>query len=155
MIQMSPEQQDVRTFQWKFDVPMAPEPAFLDPQAEQFRIKFMQEELDEFKEACAEGDMLKAADALVDLAYVLHGTALMMGLVGSWTRLWNEVQRANMAKERATSADQSKRGSTLDVIKPAGWAPPNHSIVLGRGPWPEFDTTNRVVREHKRGKEAP
>ena len=91
---------DVKAFQSKFDIPMAPVPAFLDQAAEQFRTKFLQEELDEFKEACQHQDLAKAFDALLDLAYVVHGTALMMGL--PWDKGWAEVQRANMQKVRPT-----------------------------------------------------
>lgn len=127
---------DVRAFHEKFAVPMATEPSFLDVEAADFRQRFMQEELDEFKEAVDQGDMLLAGDALVDLVYVVLGTALMMGL--PWSAMWNEVQRANMAKERASSAGQSKRGSALDVVKPAGWTPPDHSQFIGQGPWPTF-----------------
>lgn len=130
------ERADVLAFQQKFNVPMAKEPSFLDREAFNFRWKFMQEELNEFVTAHNEGDMHGAADALVDLAYVLHGTALMMGL--PWPMLWSEVQRANMAKERATSASQSKRGTALDVIKPEGWKGPDHTAALGEGPWPTF-----------------
>lgn len=132
---------DVLAFQQKFDIPMSPTPAFLDEEAETFRVKFMQEELDEFQEACEQLDIQKAADALVDLVYVVHGTALMMGL--PWDQLWAEVQRANMAKERATSLDQSKRKSTLDVIKPPGWQPPNHAAAVGSG----CDIFNTKTRE--------
>lgn len=135
------ERTDVLAFQQKFQVPMASAPAFLDPQAFEFRLKFLQEELDEFKDSHEAGDMHGAADALVDLAYVLHGTALMMGL--PWPRLWEEVQRANMAKERATHAGQSKRGSALDVIKPPGWKDPDHTAALGVGPWPTLQTIQR------------
>ena len=39
---------------------------------------------------------------------------------------WDRVHKANMAKERATSADQSKHGSAQDIIKPAGWTAPDH-----------------------------
>lgn len=39
---------------------------------------------------------------------------------------WTRVHAANMAKERATSSDQSKHGSAQDIIKPAGWTAPNH-----------------------------
>lgn len=39
---------------------------------------------------------------------------------------WDRVHAANMAKERATSADQSKHGSAQDIIKPAGWTAPDH-----------------------------
>lgn len=131
---MFKEHDDVCAFQEKFNVPMAVEPTFLDPEAFKFRVKFMQEELDEFITDHSEHNMHGAADALVDLAYVLHGTALMMGL--PWSELWDEVQRANMAKERATCASQSKRGSALDVIKPEGWKAPDHTAALGAGPWP-------------------
>jgi len=44
--------------------------------------------------------------------------------------LWNEVQRANMSKVRASSESQSKRGSSLDVIKPEGWRGPDIQGVL-------------------------
>lgn len=138
---------DVLAFHQKFGVPMPQEPSFLGSEAFGFRLNFMQEELNEFYDDHTAGDMLKAADALVDLVYVTIGTALMMGL--PWPRLWEEVQRANMAKERATSAGQSKRCTALDVIKPLGWIPPDHSAALPKtriaigsgqvGGWPVFD----------------
>ena len=128
------ERQDVIAFHQRFGVPTASEPSFLNPEAYQFRLKFMQEELDEFMLSHSSGDMHGAADALVDLAYVVHGTAHMMGL--PWPRLWAEVQRANMDKVRATDATQSKRGTSLDVVKPDGWKGPDHSPALGNGPWP-------------------
>lgn len=132
------EHEDVRLFQEKFQIPMSKVPALLDSAAFNFRSGFMAEELSEFIEAHTASDLIGAADALVDLAYVLHGTALMMGL--PWELLWKEVQRANMAKERATHPGQSKRSSTLDVIKPVGWKGPNHAQFLGVSGWPVFNT---------------
>lgn len=128
------ERVDVLAFQQKFRVPMAQEPSWLPEHLFEFRYKFLQEELQEFFAACAMHDMHGAADALVDLSYVLHGTALMMGL--PWPMLWEEVQRKNMQKERAKHAGESKRGSSFDVVKPAGWTPPDHTEALGNGPWP-------------------
>lgn len=139
------ERADVLAFQQKFQVPRAKAPAFLDQQAFEFRLKVLQEELNEFKDSHEAGDMHGAADALVDLAYGLHGTALMMGL--PWPRLWEEVQRANMAKERASHAGQSKRGPALDVIKPEGWKVPDHTATLGVGPWPTLRTTEQLELE--------
>lgn len=148
---------DVLAFHQKFGVPMPSEPSFLGPEAFGFRMKFMQEELNEFHDDHSAGDMLKAADALVDLVYVTVGTALMMGL--PWPRLWAEVQRANMAKERATSSGQSKRGTALDVIKPEGWKAPDHSaalpktrIAIGTGQvsgWPVFDPSGSDVVKYE------
>ena len=125
--------EDVQAFHEKFQVPRALSPRLLDPVTFEFRNKFLQEELDEFVEGFVERDLHKMGDALVDLVYVALGTADIMGL--PWDKLWDEVQRANMAKERATRPEDSKRGSTLDVIKPPGWTPPDHTPALGVGPW--------------------
>lgn len=93
--------------------------------AAEFRIKFMQEELDEFVEAYARGDKVKAFDALLDLAYVVYGTALFMGIDPfKWTIGMLAVHDANMRKIRVESSDQSKRGSKFDVVKPKGWESP-------------------------------
>lgn len=48
--------------------------------------------------------------------------------------LWDEVQRVNMAKERAESAEASGRGSAFDVIKPEGWTPPAIEEILADHP---------------------
>ncbi len=131
------EQHDVHEFQRQFEIPMAQTPSLLGPELYRFRAGFLEEEVREFREAHDAGDLLGAADALVDLAYVLHGTALMMGL--PWPRLWETVQEKNMLKVRALHAADSKRGTTYDVVKPAGWTPPDHREALGEGPWPVFD----------------
>lgn len=125
------EYHDVQAFHQKFGVSMAKVASLLGREAFEFRLKFMQEELDEFNMDHEDGDLHGAADALVDLVYVAVGTALIMGL--PWDTLWAEVQRKNMEKERATRADQSKRGSKFDVVKPAGWTPPDHTTALMNG----------------------
>jgi predicted HAD superfamily Cof-like phosphohydrolase len=127
--------EDVHAFHLKFDLPPPVTPRLLDEETFEFRRRFLEEELTELVEAQLEGDMVKAADALVDLVYVALGTAVMMGL--PWQELWDNVQRANMAKVRAQSADESKRGSTLDVVKPPGWNAPDHSRTLLRWGWRE------------------
>ena len=124
------ELDDVRAFHDKFGVPMSPVPALLDTEAVRFRIKFMQEELNEFIECHDSLDIHGSADALVDLVYVAIGTALKMGL--PWPALWAEVQRANLEKRLAKpDGSDSKRGSPLDVVKPPGWVAPDHTGALG------------------------
>jgi hypothetical protein len=68
------------------------------------------------------------ADALVDIVYVAMGTAYMMGL--PWQQLWDEVQRSNMDKVRASDASQSKRKNSLDVVKPQGWVGPDLKSII-------------------------
>lgn len=98
-------------------------PRLLDLELFRFRLKFLHEELDEFTDAHLRGDLVEAADGLIDLVYVALGTAVMMGL--PWQALWDEVHRANMKKIRVASSDESKRGSAFDVRKPASWVPPD------------------------------
>lgn len=93
-----------------------------------FRDDFMREELNEFMEGYDERDHAKMFDALIDLVYVAMGTAHLLGY--PWQAGWNRVQEANMRKERATSEDMSKRRSTLDVVKPPGWTPPDIEGLL-------------------------
>lgn len=95
-----------------------------------FRYGFLAEELQEFKDAHLAGDLAGAFDALLDLVYVALGTAHLMEL--PWQEGWDAVQDANMAKERATSAEQSTRLSAFDVIKPPGWTPPDIEGILGK-----------------------
>lgn len=100
------------------------------PEKLEMRRRFMQEELDEFIEAESQEDRAGMADALIDLVYVAMGTAFLMGL--PWEELWAEVHTANMLKIRATRADESKRGTAFDAVKPQGWEPPDIEGVLAR-----------------------
>ena len=50
-----------------------------------------------------------------------------------WQECWDEVQRANMTKERVLAGgvdSRSKRGHTLDVVKPEGWTGPQLLPIL-------------------------
>lgn len=126
--------EDVGDFHSKYGLPRAGKllPHLLPPNAQKFRENFLQEELDEFIRAWTFEDLPGAFDALLDLVYVALGTAHMMGL--PWQEGWDEVQRANMTKVRAASAEDArgKRGSALDVVKPEGWLPPDLEGVLNR-----------------------
>lgn len=121
--------EDVKAFHKKFGLIVSDVPVRLTDRKADERIEFMQEELDEYVAGVAEKDMAKIADSLVDLVYVALGTAVMHGL--PWALLWNEVQRANMAKVRGTT----HRGHAVDVMKPPGWVPPNHDPLLEASGW--------------------
>jgi predicted HAD superfamily Cof-like phosphohydrolase len=124
---------DVGDFHRKFDLPTSQDgrrnPVPHDPELMEFRVKFMQEELDEFKEGLEELDHEKMFDALLDLAYVVFGTAHFLNY--PWQAGWDAVQSANMKKVRAAKdGSDSKRGSSFDVVKPPGWTAPDIGSVL-------------------------
>ena len=121
--------QDIAAFHEKFGLGYNGSPREIDENLASFRAKFMQEELDEYKLAYTEGDLEKQFDALIDLVYVALGTAYLQGF--PFQAGWRRVQAANMAKVRAKSADESKRGSAFDIVKPKGWMPPFLWDLLG------------------------
>jgi predicted HAD superfamily Cof-like phosphohydrolase len=115
---------DILEFHRKFGLEPAQPPSFLDPEMQKFRSGFIREEADEYEEAIAEGDLEKAFDALIDLVYVAVGTAYLHGF--RFAEGWSRVHGKNMEKIRAERADDSKRGTAYDVVKPEGWTPPDH-----------------------------
>jgi len=126
--------ESVRAFHEKFGLPIGDAlPDLVSDEVRDFRLKFLQEEMDELREAYAKQSLPDIADALVDLVYIALGTALFHGL--PWPALFAEVQRANMTKVRASRAEDSKRGSAFDVTKPEGWQPPDIVQVLMDHGW--------------------
>lgn len=88
------------------------------------RTDHLQEELDELKENVKNKNVEEVIDALVDLVYIAIGTSNLCGF--DFDKHWNEVQRANITKERG----KTKRGHSFDAMKPKGWKAPNHKKVL-------------------------
>lgn len=87
------------------------------------RLRFLDEELDEFGEAGIKGNIVGVADALADIVYVALGTAWQMGL--PFQDIWNVVHNANMKKVRGVT----KRGNKNDAAKPPGWQSPEPAIA--------------------------
>lgn len=95
--------------------------AFLD-----FRIKFLQEELDELKTAKNADDVV---DALIDLCVVAIGTLDVMQL--NTYEAWNVVHKANMNKEVGIKESRPNPLGLPDLIKPDGWEAPCHFDNVG------------------------
>lgn len=95
-----------------------------------FRIKFLTEEIDELKEALDTGDRVGVFDALLDLVYVAQGTALMAGITPEkWAKGMKAVHKANMKKKKVKNADESKRGHHFDCVKPKNWVGPETTLA--------------------------
>ena len=71
----------------------------INPKDAQFVIDFIQEELDELKEAVEKKDIVEIFDALLDITYVgLGNGALVFGLKDRIVAGYAEVQGSNMSK---------------------------------------------------------
>jgi predicted HAD superfamily Cof-like phosphohydrolase len=92
----------------------------------QFRIAFLQEELDEMKSATNGDDVV---DALIDLCVVAIGTLDAFD-IDSQTA-WKRVHEANMNKEVGIKASRPNPLGLPDLIKPEGWTAPSHADNIG------------------------
>lgn len=114
----------------------------------EFRLKFLQEELDEAKTAAhiledmqiselnAEARALRAreaaadiVDACIDLCVVAIGT-LDAFEVDAY-EAWDRVHKANMAKKPGIKPERPNPLGLPDLIKPAGWTAPTHDDNIG------------------------
>jgi predicted HAD superfamily Cof-like phosphohydrolase len=103
-----------------------------------FRIDFLQEELDEMRDAVVsyEAGTLKGdkaaddtVDALIDLCVVAIGT--LNGFDVNAIESWNRVHDKNMQKEVGIKASRPNPLGLPDLIKPEGWTAPTHIDNVG------------------------
>lgn len=110
----------------------------------EFRLRLINEELEELTTALAATDVVKTADGLADLVYVLVGCAVTWGI--DLASVFDEVHRSNMTKEpgNASSGGKAIKGPNFSpadvegVLKDAAanyddtddgwWKPPTRAI---------------------------
>lgn len=107
----------VAAFHELFDLPVLKAPQLPAAQRCRLRTNLLQEELDELKQALAEGDLVGVADALADLQYVLSGAVLEFGLGEKFKALFDEVQRSNMSKAAKTRAEAEATVSHYSAVR--------------------------------------
>lgn len=89
--------EQVREFHKAFGVADPDKPTLLENKEQRLRISLIREELEEYIEAVTNDDLVEAADALCDLAYVVFGAAACHGFT-RFDEMFDEVQRSNMSK---------------------------------------------------------
>jgi len=87
-----------------------------------FRIKFLEEELNELKDN--QNNPEEIVDALIDLCVVAIGTLDSFG-VDAYIA-WNAVQKANMSKQVGIKESRPNPLDLPDLVKPKGWVAPSH-----------------------------
>ena len=90
----------------------------------EFRIKMMQEELDETKKAYQDKNEEEMVDGIIDLCVFAIGTLEVFGVDAN--KAWDEVYRANMSKEVGIKEGRPNPLGLPDLVKPKGWKGPNH-----------------------------
>lgn len=92
----------------------------------EFRIKFLEEEMNELSTAETADDVV---DALIDLCVVAIGT---LDLFDVDARLaWDRVHEANMNKLVGIKESRPNPLGLPDLVKPEGWTAPSHKDNVG------------------------
>ena len=104
---------EVQEFNDTFGKPNNYEPTIPGKKDWQFVIDFVKEELEEYEQACKNGDIVEILDALCDIAYVSLGNGTMLhGLKDKIWPAYQDVQASNLSK-----ACQSQEEARLTVEK--------------------------------------
>lgn len=135
---------DVREFMASAQQEMPAAPTVLDGAAKWSRFSMITEEFGEHKKALAdlkkaseyndqhgiEEAMIELGDSIIDMIFVLIGTALAYGLDPD--AMWAEIARSNRSKVIPTTGFMDK-DSTGKVTKPATFSPPDlREVIYGR-----------------------
>ena len=86
----------VKIFMETFGQEVKNKPSFSSEKINELRYELIREELDEFKEALKNKDILEVADALTDILYVTYGAGHAFGI--DLDKCFEEVQKSNMSK---------------------------------------------------------
>jgi phosphoribosyl-ATP pyrophosphohydrolase len=89
-----------------------------------FRIKMMQEELDETRVAFQNKNEEEVVDGIIDLCVFAIGTLEVFGVDAN--KAWDEVYKANMSKEVGIKEGRPNPLGLPDLVKPKGWEGPSH-----------------------------
>ena len=88
--------QKVKNFMKTFGQEVKSKPSFSSEKINILRYNLIKEELDEFKKALDNNDLLEVADALTDILYVTYGAGHAFGI--NLDACFEEVQNSNMSK---------------------------------------------------------
>ena len=86
----------VKIFMETFGQEVKIKPSFSSEKINDLRYELIREELEEFKDALKNKDILEVADALTDILYVTYGAGHAFGI--DLNKCFEEVQQSNMSK---------------------------------------------------------
>jgi len=86
----------VAEFHKTYSAYISDRPQLPSPEVRELRYKLLKEEWEEYVEAESNHDLVEIADALGDMLYIIHGTAVSYGI--PINEIFEEIHRSNMSK---------------------------------------------------------
>lgn len=113
----------VEEFHYAFNLPIQHEITGIDEELRDLRIRLIEEEVTEVKEAMEAGRVYDVAKELADVLYVVYGTALVYGIDLDWA--FQKVHESNMSKLGPDGKPIYREDGK--VLKGPNYAPPDMS----------------------------
>ena len=126
---------EVEEFNATFGKPNNYEPTIPEQKEWKFVYDFILEELEEYKKACEEGNIIEVLDALCDIAYVSIGNGTMLhGLKDKILPAYEEVQASNMSKSCSTQEEAVRTAEkrAIEQKEPCHWEKVGERFVVYR-----------------------
>jgi predicted HAD superfamily Cof-like phosphohydrolase len=121
---------EVEQFNETFGKPNNYEPTIPSEKEWKFVYDFILEELEEYRQACENGDIVEVLDALCDITYVSLGNGVMLhGLKDKIWPAYLEVQASNMSKSCSTEEEATQ---TVSIRTKEQGEPCHYEEVNGR-----------------------
>lgn len=111
----------VQEFHRKHGIESAGDPYLENTAATELRVRLIEEEFTELKDALAANNKVEAADALGDMLYLIFGGADIWGI--DIERVFAEIHRSNMTKDVGPTRGDGK------ILKGSNYSPPDLSFV--------------------------
>lgn len=129
----------VEEFHRKFEIAIGNGPSVPEEGTRQLRVRLIQEEFDELKEAMATQDLAGVAKELADLLYVVYGTAVSYGV--DMDPVFREVHRSNMSKVGGYKRADGK------WVKPSSYSPAQVEPLLAAQSARSASSASHVARK--------
>jgi len=106
-------------FHKAFECVMNDSPTLVDRETFELRFKLLQEENEEYLEACHNNDLVEIADALGDQLYIVLGTIVTHGFQHVIEEVFERIHESNMSK--LVDGKPLINGiNVFDAIRPVG-----------------------------------
>ncbi|MEP7150196.1 MAG: MazG nucleotide pyrophosphohydrolase domain-containing protein [Nitrospira sp.] len=129
----------VEEFHRKFEIAIGKGPSVPEEGTRQLRVRLIQEEFEELKEAMATQDLAGVAKELADLLYVVYGTAVSYGV--DMDPVFREVHRSNLSKVGGYKRADGK------WVKPSSYSPAQVEPLLAAQSARSASSASHVARE--------
>ena len=119
----------VAEFHTAFNMPDPQDYKQLTQEQYELRHRLLEEENNEYLEACGHDDLVGIADALGDQLYIIYGTILKHGLQDRIEEVFTEIHRSNMSKLDENGKPILREDGK--ILKGKNYFKPNIGKVLG------------------------